>query len=279
MERAARRLTPVSLELGGKDPMIVLEDADVDLAAHAAVWGAFFNAGQTCVSVERVYVLDAVYDQFVDAVVRDVKKLKLGAGEGNDFGALIDETQLAVTERHVADAKAKGARVLTGGERAAGPGTFYQPTVLVDVDHSMLCMTEETFGPTLPIMRVTTVGEAVRLANDSPYGLSAAVFSKNVQRAKDVAVELDCGAVNINDVISNLMCTTAPMGGWKTSGMGARFGGVDGLRKYCRQEAVVAPRTNLGAGGNYYNNSQRALKRMNTMMTKFALMGPRRRAK
>jgi acyl-CoA reductase-like NAD-dependent aldehyde dehydrogenase len=169
--------------------------------------------------------------------------------------------------------------VLTGGERAAGPGTFYQPTVLVDVDHSMLCMTEETFGPTLPIMRVTTVGEAVRLANDSPYGLSAAVFSKNVQRAKDVAVELDCGAVNINDVISNLMCTTAPMGGWKTSGMGARFGGVDGLRKYCRQEAVVAPRTNLGAGGNYYNNSQRALKRMNTMMTKFALMGPRRRAK
>jgi acyl-CoA reductase-like NAD-dependent aldehyde dehydrogenase len=279
MERAARTLTPVSLELGGKDPMIVLDDADVDLAAHAAVWGAFFNAGQTCVSVERVYVLDAVYDQFVDAVVRDVKKLKLGAGEGNDFGALIDETQLAVTERHVADAKAKGARVLTGGERAAGPGTFYQPTVLVDVDHSMLCMTEETFGPTLPIMRVTTVGEAVRLANDSPYGLSAAVFSKNVQRAKDVAVELDCGAVNINDVISNLMCTTAPMGGWKTSGMGARFGGVDGLRKYCRQEAVVAPRTNLGAGGNYYNNSQRALKRMNTMMTKFALMGPRRRAK
>ncbi|MDT5127117.1 MAG: hypothetical protein QOH54_2761, partial [Mycobacterium sp.] len=170
MERAARRLTPISLELGGKDPMIVLEDADVDLAAHAAVWGAMFNAGQTCVSVERVYVLEPVYDQFVEAVVRDVKNLKMGAGEGYDFGAQIDDSQVAVTERHVADAIAKGAKALTGGERPAGPGSFYPPTVLVDVDHSMACMTEETFGPTLPIMKVSTVAEAVRLANDSPYG-------------------------------------------------------------------------------------------------------------
>jgi acyl-CoA reductase-like NAD-dependent aldehyde dehydrogenase len=279
MERAARRLTPVSLELGGKDPMIVLEDADVDLAANAAVWGAMFNAGQTCVSVERVYVLDALYQQFVDAVVRAVKDLKQGAGEGYDIGALIDDSQVAVTDRHVQDAKAKGARVLTGGERPSGQGSFYPPTVLVDVDHSMLCMTEETFGPTLPIMKVSSVEEAVRLANDSPYGLSAAVFSKDIERAKTIALQLDCGAVNVNDVISNLMCTTAPMGGWKTSGIGARFGGADGLRKFCRQEAVVAPRTNVGAGGNYYNQSQKALKRMNTMMTKLALIRPRREAK
>jgi acyl-CoA reductase-like NAD-dependent aldehyde dehydrogenase len=278
-ERAARSLTPISLELGGKDPMIVLEDADIDLAAHAAVWGAFFNAGQTCVSVERVYVLESVYDEFVAAVVRDVKNLKMGAGDGHDFGALIDESQVAVTERHVADAVAKGATVLTGGKRGAGSGSFYEPTVLVDVDHSMDAMMEETFGPTLPIMKVSTVAEAVRLSNDSPYGLSASVFSKDIERAKDVAVELDCGAVNINDVISNLMCTTAPMGGWKTSGIGARFGGADGVRKFCRQEAVVAPRTNVGAGGNYYNNSLRALKRMNTMMTKFALIRPKRTAK
>jgi acyl-CoA reductase-like NAD-dependent aldehyde dehydrogenase len=279
MERAARRLTPVSLELGGKDPMIVLEDADVDLAAHAAVWGAMFNAGQTCVSVERVYVLDAVYQQFVDAVVRAVENLKVGAGDGNDVGAQIDESQVAVTERHVEDAKAKGARALTGGERPAGEGSFYPPTVLVDVDHSMMCMTEETFGPTLPIMKVSSVEEAVRLANDSPYGLSASVFSKDVERGKAVALQLDCGAVNVNDVISNLMCATAPMGGWKTSGIGARFGGADGLRKFCRQEAVVAPRTNVGAGGNYYNQSQKALKRMNTMMTKMALIRPRREAR
>ncbi|OBG17569.1 aldehyde dehydrogenase [Mycolicibacterium celeriflavum] len=280
MERAARRLTPVSLELGGKDPMIVLEDADIDLAAHAAVWGAFFNAGQTCVSVERVYVLESVYDRFVDAVVRDVEKLKMGAGDGYDFGSLIDESQVAVTARHVDDALAKGARALTGGKRPeGGPGNFYPPTVLVDVDHSMMCMTEETFGPTLPIMKVASVDEAVRLANDSPYGLSAAVFSKDIDRAKDVAVHLDCGAVNVNDVISNLMCTTAPMGGWKTSGLGARFGAAEGMRKYCRQEAVVAPRTNVGAGGNYYNNSPKALKRMNKLMTKLALITPKRTAK
>lgn len=279
MERAARRLTPVSLELGGKDPMIVLEDADIDLAAHAAVWGAMFNAGQTCVSVERVYVLESVYDQFVSAVVRDVEKLKNGAGEGYDFGSMIDENQVAVTDRHVREALAAGATALTGGERPAGSGNFYPPTVLVDVDHSMACMTEETFGPTLPIMKVASVDEAVRLANDSAYGLSAAVFSRDVEYAKSIAVQLDCGAVNINDVISNLMCATAPMGGWKNSGMGLRFGGAEGLRKFCKQEAVVAPRSSVGAGGNYYNNSLRALKRMNTLMTKLALIGPRRSAK
>lgn len=279
MERAARRLTPVSLELGGKDPMIVLEDADIELAANAAVWGAMFNAGQTCVSVERVYVLAPVYEQFVAAVVRAVEKLEVGAGEGRHFGALIDESQLAVTERHVADAVARGAKVLTGGRRKDGPGCFYEPTVLVDVDHSMMCMTEETFGPTLPIMKVSSVAEAVRLANDTPYGLSGSVFSQDVERAREIALQLDCGAVNINDVISNLMCTTAPMGGWKSSGLGARFGGAEGLRKYCRQEAVVAPRTSAGAGGTYYNNSLKALKRMNKMMTKLALITPKRAAK
>ena len=278
-ERAARTLTPISLELGGKDPMIVLEDADIELAAHAAVWGAFFNAGQTCVSVERVYVMEQVYDAFVDAVVKDVQNLKMGAGDGFDFGSLIDDSQVAVVERHVADALAKGGRARTGGKRPSGPGSFYEPTVLVDVDHSMDCMMEETFGPTLPIMKVSSVAEAVRLANDSPYGLSAAVFSRDIERAKDVALQLDCGAVNVNDVISNLMCTTAPMGGWKTSGIGARFGGADGIRKFCKQETVVVPRTAVGAGGNYYNNSLKALKRMNTMMTKLALARPKRTAK
>jgi acyl-CoA reductase-like NAD-dependent aldehyde dehydrogenase len=279
MERAARRLTPVSLELGGKDPMIVLEDADVDLAAHAAVWGAMFNAGQTCVSVERVYVHDAIYGPFVKAVVRDVQSLQVGAGEGKNVGALIDEQQLAVTERHVRDAVAAGARALTGGQRSETSGSFYPPTVLVNVDHSMACMTEETFGPTLPIMKVRSAEEAIRLANDSPYGLSASVFSRDVERAKEVALQLDCGAVNINDVITNLMCTTAPMGGWKTSGIGARFGGADGLRKFCRVETVVGPRTNVGAGQNYYHNSRKALKRVNKMMTRMALSRPRRVAK
>jgi len=279
MERAAARLTPVSLELGGKDPMIVLEDADIELAANAAVWGAMFNAGQTCVSVERVYVLEQAYDAFVDATVKAVNNLKVGAGEGTHFGSLIDDTQLAITERHVDEAVAAGARALTGGRRTEGPGSFYPPTVLVDVDHSMACMTEETFGPTLPIMKVATVGEAVRLANDSPYGLSATVFSADLKRANDVALQLDCGAVNINDTLANLMCTTAPMGGWKTSGIGARFGGADGMRKFCRQETVVEPRTNVGAGGNYYSNSMKALARMNKMLTNVSMIRPKRAAK
>jgi len=278
-ERAASRLVPVSLELGGKDPMIVCEDADIELAAHAAVWGAMFNAGQTCVSVERVYVLEPVYDKFVAAVVRDVEALQMGTGEGKHFGALISEQQLSIAERHVKEALAAGARALTGGERTTGPGSFYPPTVLVDVDHSMSCMTEETFGPTLPIMKVASVDEAIRLANDSAYGLSASVFSRDVSRAKDIALQLDCGAVNVNDVISNLMCTTAPMGGWKTSGIGARFGGVDGIRKFCRQETVVAPRTNVGAGGNFYHNSLKTLARSNRLLTKLALARPRRTAK
>jgi len=267
----------VSLELGGKDPMIVLEDADVELAAQAAVWGGMFNAGQMCVSVERVYVLEPIYDQFVAAVVAAVEKLKVGAGEGHHFGSMIDQTQVEVTDRHVREALAAGARALTGGKRTEG--NFYPPTVLVDVDHSMSCMTDETFGPTLPIMKVSSVAEAVRLANDSPYGLSASVFSGDVKRAKDVALQLDAGAVNINDVVANLMCITAPMGGWKESGIGARFGGADGMRKYCRQETVVTPRTKVGAGGNYYNNSLKALKRTTNMMTKLALTRPRRVAK
>ena len=278
-ERAARRLIPVSLDLGGKDPMIVCEDADVELAANAAVWGAMFNAGQTCVSVERVYVLEPVYDRFVAATVRAVQALQVGAGDGHHFGSLIDESQLAVTERHVREAVAAGARALTGGARVDGPGSFYAPTVLVDVDHSMACMTEETFGPTLPIMKVSTVDEAIRLANDSPYGLSGSVFSADLQRARDIALRLDCGAVNINDVITNLMCTTAPMGGWKTSGIGARFGGVDGIRKFCRQETVVEPRTTVGAGTGYYQNSLKAMARMNQLLTRVALARPRRAAK
>lgn len=279
MERAARRLTPVSLELGGKDPMIVLDDADVDLAAHAAVWGAMFNAGQTCVSVERVYVLEPVYDAFVDTVVRDVEALRVGAGDGYSYGAVIDESQLAIIERHVDDARARGARVLTGGRRAPGAGCFYPPTVIVDTDHTMQCMTEETFGPTLPIMKVTSVAEAVRLANDSPYGLSASVFSGDLARAKDVAAQLEFGAVNINDVLANLMCTTAPMGGWKASGIGARWGGADGIRKFCRVETVVEPRFNVGAGANYYSAPAKARARMNKQITWMALRGPRRVAR
>ncbi|MGL4305739.1 MAG: aldehyde dehydrogenase family protein [Mycobacteriaceae bacterium] len=279
MERAAKQLTPVSLELGGKDPMIVLEDANIVRAAQAAVWGGLFNAGQTCVSVERVYVHESVYDAFVQTVVAEVEALSLGSGDGHDVGALVDEQQLKIVESHVMQALAAGARALTGGKRADRPGSYYEPTVLVDVDHSMLCMTEETFGPTLPIMKVSSEAEAIRLANESPYGLSASVWSNNLKRAQQVAKQLDCGAVNINDVISNLIALTAPHGGWKNSGIGARFGGADGMRKYCRAEAVVVSHMTQKAEMNWYGSSLRMQKFANKLFSTSAMFSLNRKAK
>lgn len=247
LERAAKTMTPVGLELGGKDAMIVLADADLERASNAAVWGGMFNAGQTCVSVERVYVEAPVYDDFVERVATKVAALGLGnSGSAEaEVGAIIDDRQLVTIERHVDGAVAAGARALTGGRRAKDANGFpyYEPTVLVDVDHTMDCMREETFGPTLPIMKVDDEAAAVTLANDSPYGLSASVFSRDHDKAKRVARQLEAGAVNINDVIINMMAATAPQGGWKTSGVGARFGGPAGLRKFCRAETVV---TNIG---------------------------------
>ncbi|HEX4949503.1 MAG TPA: aldehyde dehydrogenase family protein, partial [Blastocatellia bacterium] len=184
-ERAAKRLIPVSLELGGKDPMIVCRDADVERAANAAVWGAFTNSGQVCISVERVYVDEAIADDFTKRVVEKTKQLRQGVDETNseqrvDVGAMTFPRQIETVEDHVNDAKAHGANILTGGKRNPNlPGRFYEPTVLTNVDHSMKIMTEETFGPVLPIMRVKNEDEALRLANDSIYGLNASVWTKD----------------------------------------------------------------------------------------------------
>jgi acyl-CoA reductase-like NAD-dependent aldehyde dehydrogenase len=242
-EVAARNLVPCSLELGGKDPALVLADADLDRAARGIAWGGLFNAGQACLSVERVYVEDAAYDEFVDRLVTIVNGLRQGLDDrsyGQDIGALANEKQVGIVERHVQDALAKGARAVAGGRRT-GTGTFFEPTVLVDVDHSMLCMTEETFGPTIPVMRVADADEAVRLANDSPYGLSASVWTADRKRGEDVARRLEVGAVNVNDVLANISCLPVPHSGWKQSGIGARLGGATGIRKYCRTQAITAP--------------------------------------
>ncbi len=261
MARAARRTIPVGLELGGKDPMIVLEDADIERAANAAVWGAMFNSGQTCVSVERVYVCEPVYDQFVQRVVDGTRTLRFApaeAGSPADVGAMIDDRQCIVVEQHVQQAVEAGARVVAGGRRRDELGAVFEPTVLVDVDHSMTCMTEETFGPLLPVMRVADEDEAVRLANDSPYGLSASVWSAQPDRARRVAARLEAGAVNINDVLSNVGSGTWPMGGWKSSGVGARLGGAHGMRKYCRERVVLEPRFRVGpTEPNWYSSSER----------------------
>jgi acyl-CoA reductase-like NAD-dependent aldehyde dehydrogenase len=244
LERAARTLTPVSLELGGKDPMIVLADADLERAANMAVYASMQNGGQTCVSIERVYVEAPVYDDFLDRVARKVSALRQGAPDGPgsvDVGAMTFAPQLDVVSRHVEEARQAGARVLTGGRAIEDGGRFYAPTVLADVDHSMSCMTEETFGPTVAIMSVSDADEAVRLANDSPYGLAASVFSKDVARAEQVARRIEAGAACINDAQLNYFALELPMGGWKESGMGSRHG-APGIRKYCRQQSLLITR-------------------------------------
>ncbi|WP_405167634.1 aldehyde dehydrogenase family protein [Nocardia sp. NBC_01499] len=239
----AERMVPYSLELGGKDPAIVLADADLDRAAHGIAFGGMFNSGQVCISVERVYVEAPVYDEFVAKLTANVQALRQGIDgreSKHDVGALANENQTNIVQRHVDEAVAAGARVLTGGKRA-GFGTAFEPTVLVDVDHTMSCVTEETFGPTLPVMKVADEAEAVRLANDSIYGLSASVWTGDKDRGERVARQLNAGAVNINDVFSNLFNFALPMGGWGQSGVGARWGGANGVRKYCRQQAITAP--------------------------------------
>jgi acyl-CoA reductase-like NAD-dependent aldehyde dehydrogenase len=244
MARAADTLTPVSLELGGKDPMIVLRDADLERAANAAAFYSMQNGGQTCISVERVYVEEPIYDDFVARVAQKVGALRQGVPTAVgtvDVGAMTIASQVDTVSEHVEAAKKAGARVLVGGHSRTDKGQYYEPTVLVDVDHSMAAMTEETFGPTLPIMKVADADEAVRLANDSPFGLAASVWSKDASRAEAVARRIEAGAVCVNDAQINYLVLELPMGGWKTSGMGQRHG-APGIRKYTRSQSLLVTR-------------------------------------
>jgi acyl-CoA reductase-like NAD-dependent aldehyde dehydrogenase len=248
MERAGRTLTPVSLELGGKDPLIVLRDADLERAANAAVYYSMWNSGQTCISVERAYVEEPVYDEFVAKVAEKVGQLRQGdpsAGPGSvEVGAITHRPQLDTIARHVDGALAAGAKALTGGKRAGANGSFFEPTVLVDVTHDMDCAREETFGPTLPIMRVRDAEEAIALANDSAYGLGASVFAGDPARGEEVARRLQAGNVAVNDALAYYAVLDLPMGGWKASGIGKRHG-PPGIRKYCRQQTLLVTRRAL----------------------------------
>jgi acyl-CoA reductase-like NAD-dependent aldehyde dehydrogenase len=244
MTRAAESLTPVSLELGGKDPMIVLRDADLERAANTAVFWGMSNGGQICQAVERVYVEEPVHDEFVAKVVEKTRVLRQGPpGEigSTDVGAVTFPPQAELIERHLRDAVDKGAKVLVGGSRGEGPGLFFQPTVLTGVDHSMEIMTEETFGPTLPIMSVRDEEEAVRLANDSRYGLNSSVWTKDVEKGERIARRIEAGSTCVNDAVTNYGAQELPFGGVGESGIGVRHSAA-GIQKYCKTHSILVTR-------------------------------------
>ena len=242
--RAGERLIPCSLELGGKDALVVLADASLERAVSVTIQGALSNGGQMCTSVERFYVEAPVYDAYITLLRERFQQVTSGspAGLGSvDVGAVTFPPQLAVIQDHVDDAVRKGARVVVGGHASEGPGRFFEPTLLVDVDHSMKCMREETFGPTLPVMKVADAEEALRLVNDSSYGLQASIIGSNMKRARRLAEQFEAGCVTINDAQTNYMALGLPMGGWKESGLGVRHG-AEGFRKYTRLQAISANR-------------------------------------
>jgi acyl-CoA reductase-like NAD-dependent aldehyde dehydrogenase len=227
MELCSRNLTNLTLELGGKDPMIVLKDADIERAARGAVWTAFMNCGQSCGSIERAYVAREIADAFTARVVELAKRVKVGnpLETGIDMGPMANAGQLKIVEEHIADARARGAAVPVGGRRITSlPGHFIEPAVLTGVDHSMKIMTEETFGPTLPIMAFDSPGEAVALANDSRYGLTASVWTRDRRQAAWFAERLEAGSVTVNDHMYSFVEPRAIWGGIKQTGMGRSHG-------------------------------------------------------
>ena len=260
---AADHLIPMTFELGGKDPMIVLEDADLAAAARWGAWGAYYNAGQACMSVERVYVVEQVYDEFLRLAIEETRKLKLGYSPNQDaplfVGPISDPRQLKTIARHLEDALAKGAKIEIGGKIN---GLFVEPTVLTDVDHSMLIMRDETFGPFMPVMKVRDEEEAIQLANDCPLGLSASVWSPDTERAMRVASRIQAGSVVINDTIAHFAVPMLPFGGTKQSGYG-RIHGEEGLLQFTQSQgfAVGGPppaidiATKLREPGHYHTGS------------------------
>jgi acyl-CoA reductase-like NAD-dependent aldehyde dehydrogenase len=233
------RLIPCTMELGGKAPLLACEDCDIERTARAIVVGSFANSGQVCISVERVYAHESIYALLLDRVATLTSELRQGNPSRDfvDVGAITFPKQIEIAERHIEDATKKGARIVRGGKRLAGPGQFFEPTVLADCDHSMTVMREEIFGPVVPFMSVKSEDEAVSLANDSTLGLNAYVFTKGRATARRLAERIQAGSVLVNDIMTNYCTTEAPFGGIKDSGFG-RVHGDQSLRALCQPKYV-----------------------------------------
>ena len=242
-KQAADRLIGCSLELGGKNPILILRDADVDKAVEGAIRACFSNAGQLCVSTERMFVADQVYDRFKEKFVERTRAMRLdaGIGWGSDMGSLISQDQLDTVTAHVEDAVAKGATVLTGGRARPDLGPyFYEPTILEGVTPDMTCFGDETFGPVVSVYRFHDEADAVSRANEGQYGLNASVYSRDLKRARIIARHIKCGTVNINEAFGATFASIdAPMGGMRESGMGRRQG-AEGIHRYTETQAVAS---------------------------------------
>ncbi|MDQ1255839.1 MAG: hypothetical protein QG656_433 [Candidatus Hydrogenedentes bacterium] len=257
MAQAAEHLIPVELELGGKDPMVVFEDADIERAANGALWGGMVNSGQTCTSVERIYVQETVYEPFLAALKAKVERLRTleshpaGADEADlDMGCMTTDFQVQTVREQVTEAVEHGARLVTGGHCA--PGTrMFAPTVVADVTPSMRVAVDESFGPVVAVAKFRTDAEAVALANESPYGLSASVWTRNRERALRVAHAIETGNVSINNVLATQANSALPFGGLKDSGFG-RYKGAFGLYSFCNVKSVLLDKGSMRSELHWY---------------------------
>ncbi|MEH1906420.1 MAG: aldehyde dehydrogenase family protein [Nostoc sp.] len=241
-EAAAKRFIPAFLELGGKDPAIVLESANLELATSAILWGSVVNTGQSCLSIERIYVAESIFEKFYHQLVAKAHRLGLAYPtiESGEIGPIIAERQAAIISDHLQDAVEKGAVIHCGGVvEDLGGGWWCRPTVITQVDHSMKVMTEETFGPIMPVMPFSTVEQAVSLANDSIYGLSAAVFAESEAEALEVAYQIDAGGISINDAGLTAMIHEGEKNAFKFSGLGGSRMGAAALKRFMRKKAIL----------------------------------------
>ncbi len=269
MAACAQNLTPVVIECGGKDPMVVAADADLDAAAEAALWGGCFNSGQSCVGIERVYVVGSVYEQFVARLVELAGEVRAGVDGPAGYGAMTTPEQIDVVRRHLSDALSRGARAVVGGPESIRP-PYIDPIVLVDVPEDAAAIQEETFGPTLTVSRVSTVDEAVQKANGTPYGLGASVFSRT--EGETLARRLRAGMVSVNAALTFTGVPSLPFGGVGNSGFG-RIHGADGLREFARTHAVANQRVRPPLRILTFRRTDRAMR---TLVAGVRLLGGRR---
>ncbi len=254
-ETAARNFIPAYLELGGKDPAIVLESADLDLATSAILWGSVVNTGQSCLSIERIYVAESIFERFYHQLVAKAHHLQLAypTVESGEIGPIISEKQAVIINEHLHDAIDKGAIIHCGGKvEEIGGGWWCRPTVITNVNHSMKIMTEETFGPIMPTMSFSTIEEAIDLANDSIYGLSAAIFSESTELALEIGMQLDVGAISINDAGLTAMMYEGEKNSFKFSGLGGSRMGASGFKRFLRKKAFLI-KTNTNKDPWWFN--------------------------